>query len=257
MVDRELKRLRATDRVGDEELLDAAQGVGLSDIESLYAHLGQGTRSLTSIIRRLVPSAEQAGPLERFRNASAEVLRNLTRGKGHGVRLHGLDNVLLHFARCCQPVPGDRVIGIVTQGRGVSVHQADCANTFEDRVPAERRVEVTWDTRPDEVFPVRLVVYGSDRQGMLADITKTIAALKVNIRSAGMASEDKTARGVFLVEVPNLRKLTETLQAVQRIKGVTRVERQQAPKIRARRDPGQGGDGHGDDAGGAAAKRHR
>jgi GTP pyrophosphokinase len=137
------------------------------------------------------------------------------------------------------------------------VHQADCANTFEDRVPAERRVEVTWDTRPDEVFPVRLVVYGSDRQGMLADITKTIAALKVNIRSAGMASEDKTARGVFLVEVPNLRKLTETLQAVQRIKGVTRVERQQAPKISARRDAGRGGDGHGDDAGGAAAQRRR
>jgi len=155
------------------------------------------------------------------------VLRNLTRQKGHGVRLHGLDNVLLHFARCCQPVPGDPVIGIVTQGRGVSVHQADCQNTFPDRVPAERRVEVEWNTRPDEVFPVRLIVYGSDRPGILADITKVIGALKVNIRSAGMASEDKTARGVFLVEVPNVRKLEETLAAIQRVKGVARVERQQ------------------------------
>jgi GTP pyrophosphokinase len=123
-------------------------------------------------------------------------------------------------------VPGDRVVGIVTQGRGVSVHQADCANTFPDRIPSERRVEVEWNTRPDEVFPVRLIVYGSDRQGMLADITKAIAALKVNIRSAGMASEDKTARGVFLVEVTNLRKLQETLTAIQRVKGVSRVERQ-------------------------------
>ncbi len=260
MIERELKRLRATERVSDEELLDAAQGVGLTDIESLYAHLGQGTRSLTSIVRRLVPSVEREGPLERFRNASAEVLRNLTRGKGHGVRLHGLDNVLLHFARCCQPVPGDRVIGIVTQGRGVSVHQADCANTFDDKIAAERRVEVTWDTRPDEVFPVRLVVYGSDRQGMLADITKTIAALKVNIRSAGMASEDKTARGVFLVEVPNLRMLTETLQAVQRVKGVTRVERQQAPKITGRSEGSRGKDRPHDDgpaASGGTAHRRR
>jgi len=255
MLERELKKLRAADRVGEDELMDAAQAVGLSDVESLYAHLGQGTRSLTTIVRRLVPEAGKEGPLDRLRNASAEMLRNLTRGKGHGVRLHGLDNVLLHFARCCQPVPGDRVVGIVTQGRGVSVHQADCANTFDDRVPAERRVEVTWDTRPDEVFPVRLVVYGSDRQGMLADITKTIAALKVNIRSAGMASEDKTARGVFLVEVPNLRKLTETLQAIQRVKGVARVERQQAPRLSTPRDgrgarPGRGRDRDGGSANG-------
>jgi GTP pyrophosphokinase len=225
MLDREIKKLRLV--VDDDALAEAAHGAGLPDVESLHAKLGQGTLSLTSFMRRLVPEPGKEGALERFTKAGAEVLRNLTRQKGHGVRLHGLDNVLLHFARCCQPVPGDPVIGIVTQGRGVSVHQADCANTFPDRVPAERRVEVEWDTRPDEVFPVRLIVYGSDRPGILADITKVIGALKVNIRSAGMASEDKTARGVFLVEVPNVRKLAETLSAIQRVKGVARVERQQ------------------------------
>ncbi len=244
MIERVLKRQRLTDRVGDAELLDAAQGAGVTDVESLHAKLGEGTLSLTSIMRRLAPEPEKEGPLERFKKTSAEVLRNITRQKGHGVRIHGLDNVLLHFARCCQPVPGDRVVGVVTQGRGVSVHQADCPNTFPDRIPSERRVEVEWDTRPDEVFPVRLIIYGSDRQGMLADITKTIAALKVNIRSAGMASEDKTARGVFLVEVPNLRKLEETVQAVQRVKGVSRVERQQqVAGRRAAREGGAGGVG--------------
>jgi GTP pyrophosphokinase len=246
MLERELKRQRLTDRADEDALLDAAQSAGVPDIESLYAKLGQGTLSLTSILRRLAPETEKPGPLEKIKNVSAEVLRNLTRGKGHGVLLHGLDNVMLHFARCCQPVPGDRVIGIVTHGRGVSVHQADCANTFPDRVAAERRVEVDWNTRPDEVFPVRLIVYGSDRQGMLADITKAIAALKVNIRSAGMASEDKTARGVFLVEVPNLRKLQETLVAVQRVKGVSRVERQQ--QNAGRRDGGQATAGDGGQA---------
>ena len=218
----------------------------MTDVESLYAKLGQGTLSLTQVMRKLAPELEQPGPFEKIKNVSAEVLRNLTRGKSEGVLLHGLDNVMLHFARCCQPVPGERVIGIVTHGRGVSVHQADCPNTFPDRVPPERRVEVDWNTRPDEVFPVRLIVYGSDRQGMLADITKAIAALKVNIRSAGMASEDKTARGVFLVEVPNLRRLQETLVAVQRVKGVSRVERQQQNAPRK----GDGGAGHGAGDGG-------
>ncbi len=236
MLERELKRQRLTERADEAALLEAAQSAGVPDVESLYAKLGQGTLSLTQILRRLAPDTDKPGPFEKIKNVSAEVLRNLTRGKGSGVLLHGLDNVMLHFARCCQPVPGDRVIGIVTHGRGVSVHQADCANTFPDRVAAERRVEVDWNTRPDEVFPVRLIVYGSDRQGMLADITKAIAALKVNIRSAGMASEDKTARGVFLVEVPNLRKLQETLVAVQRVKGVSRVERQQ--QNAARKDGG-------------------
>jgi GTP pyrophosphokinase len=227
MLDRELKRLRLLDRIGEAERLDAAQGAGLPDVEALYAKLGQGVLSLTSVLRRLAPEPEKESALDRLRSVSAEVVRTLTRSKGQGVSIHGLDNVMLHFARCCQPVPGDRVVGIVTQGRGVSVHQADCANTYPDRVASERRVEVEWNTRPEEVFPVRLMVYGSDRPGMLADITKAIAALRVNIRSAGMASEDKTARGVFLVEVSNLRTLETTMQAIQKTRGVTRVERQQ------------------------------
>ena len=92
---------------------------------------------------------------------------------------------------------------------------------------------------------MRLIVYGSDRPGILADITKVIGALKVNIRSAGMASEDKTARGVFLVEVPNVRRLEETLAAIQRVKGVARVERQQ--------QSGGGGAGAGRDGRGRRA----
>jgi GTP pyrophosphokinase len=238
MLDREIKKLRLA--IDDNQLKAAAHEAGLPDIDSLYAKLGQGTLSLTSFMRRLAPEPGKEGALERFTKAGAEVLRNLTRQKGHGVRLHGLDNVLLHFARCCQPVPGDPVIGVVTQGRGVSVHQAECPNTFPDRVPPERRVDVEWSTRPDEVFPVRLIVYGSDRPGILADITKVIGALKVNIRSAGMASEDKTARGVFLVEVPNLRKLEETLSAIQRVKGVARVERQQQTGGREKGRDGRG-----------------
>src|SRR6059036_3287281 len=105
---------------------------------------------------------------------------------------------MLSFARCCQPVPGDRVIGIVTSGRGVSVHRQDCPNTFASHVPPERTVRVEWDSRPSETFPVRLVVYGQDRRSLLADIAKAIAGIQVNIRSAGIASEDKTARGVFV-----------------------------------------------------------
>ena len=141
--------------------------------------------------------------------------------------MHGIDNVMLNFARCCQPVPGDPVIGIVTVGRGVSVHRQDCPNTFDSRVDPERRVRVDWDPTIGQTFPVRLLVYGQDRPSLLADIAKAIAAMPVNIRTAGMASEDRTVRGVFVVEVPHLAKLQEVMTAIRRLPGVTRVERRQ------------------------------
>jgi GTP pyrophosphokinase len=134
---------------------------------------------------------------------------------------------MISFARCCQPVPGDRVIGIVTMGRGVSVHRLDCPNTFGDRIAPERKVSVEWDAAIDETFPVRLVVYGHDRTSLLADIAKSIATTQVNIRSAGIASEDRTARGVFVVEVPHLAKLQEVMRAIRKVHGVARVERRQ------------------------------
>ncbi|MBK7368716.1 MAG: bifunctional (p)ppGpp synthetase/guanosine-3',5'-bis(diphosphate) 3'-pyrophosphohydrolase, partial [Candidatus Eisenbacteria bacterium] len=87
-----------------------------------------------------------------------------------GVRIQGIDNVMVTYARCCQPVPGDPVVGIVTIGRGVSLHRQDCPNTFSNRVPVERRVAVEWDARTGDTFPVRLVVSGTDRPSMLADL---------------------------------------------------------------------------------------
>jgi GTP pyrophosphokinase len=141
------------------------------------------------------------------------------------VRIAGIDNVMLSFARCCQPVPGDPVIGIVTVGRGVSVHRQDCPNTFGDKVPAERRLHVEWDSRPDDVFPVRLVITGQDRPSLLADIAKVLAANDVNVRTAGMQSEDGTARGVFVVEVPNAARLADVINALRKLAGVARVER--------------------------------
>ena len=222
MITRELKRLRH--EVDEARLEDVAREVGGGDVEQLCARLAEGQVSLTSVMRKLAPQKE--GLAERFAKGPLEAL-GLGKKPVGGVRLQGIDNVMLHFARCCQPVPGDPVVGIVTVGRGVSVHRQDCPNTFDLRVDPERRVSVEWDARSGETFPVRLVVYGHDRTSLLADIAKAIAAVPVNIRTAGMASEDRTARGVFVVEVPHLQKLQEVIQAIRKIPGVSRVDRRQ------------------------------
>jgi len=233
MLERELKRLRL--KPTDPELESLAQGFGCQDVEQMAARLAEGQLSLTQLMRKLAPEpttfAERLakGPLEAF---------GLGKKAVGGVRIQGLDNVMLTFARCCQPVPGDRVVGVVTQGRGVSVHRLDCPNTFDDRIPPERKVAVDWDSGRDATFPVRLLVYGQDRTSLLADIAKAISSAQVNVRTAGMASEDKTARGMFVVEVPHLAKLQEVIGAIRKVKGVARVERRQRilkskPKRRA------------------------
>jgi guanosine-3',5'-bis(diphosphate) 3'-pyrophosphohydrolase len=222
MLERELKRARHP--AEPAELEELARGLGLPDVEELYARLAEGQLSLTQVVRKIVP--EKEGFAERLAKAPLEALGIGRRAVG-GVRIHGIANVMLSFARCCQPVPGDRVIGIVTVGRGVSVHRQDCPNTFAGRVAPERKVAVEWDARQGETFRVRLLVYGHDRTSLLADIAKAIAATQVNIRAAGVASEDRTARGTFVVEVPHLAKLEEVMSAVRAIRGVTRVERRQ------------------------------
>ncbi|HVP15554.1 MAG TPA: bifunctional (p)ppGpp synthetase/guanosine-3',5'-bis(diphosphate) 3'-pyrophosphohydrolase [Terriglobales bacterium] len=221
MLERELKRLRR--KPAEEPLEEIARALGCSDLDALYARLAEGSVSLVQITRKLEPPKE--GLAERLAKGPLEALGRLGRRAPGGIRIQGVDNVMVSFARCCQPVPGDRVVGIVTVGRGVSVHRQDCPNTFGDRVPAERRVPVEWDVGLGETFPVRLLVFGNDRTALLADIAKAIAGTGVNIRSGGVASEDRTARGVFVVMVPHRAKLQEVMHAIRHVPGVTRVER--------------------------------
>ncbi len=220
MLRRELKRLRV--KAGDAELEPIAKDLGCDTLETLYARLAEGQLSVGSVTRRFTP--EKEGLAERLVKGPLEAL-GVGRKPTGGVRIQGIDNVMVQYARCCQPVPGDPVVGIVTIGRGVSVHRQDCPNTFGDRVQAERRVAVEWDSRPSDTFPVRLVIYGQDRPSLLADIAKVLAANSVNVRTAGMQSEDRVVRGVFVIEVPNAARLGDVMTALRKLPGVARVER--------------------------------
>ena len=96
--------------------------------------------------------------------------RMATKSSGqYGITVDGVDDVMLRLAKCCRPVPGDEIVGYISLGRGITIHRQDCPNTFDDRVPAERKVMVEWDARVGETFPVRLVVYGHDRTSLLAE----------------------------------------------------------------------------------------
>lgn len=224
MLERELRRRRLTPPP-DVAIDQIAEGLGFADVAQLHGALGRGSVSIAQVIQRWFP--EGVGPVQRLKEASLEVARALTRRPGRGVRIQGLDNLMVTFAKCCQPVPGDPVVGIVTRGRGVTVHRTDCPNTFEDRVAAERRLLVDWDAAPEDSFVVKLSVYGEDRKSLLADIANAISATNTNIRTAGIKANDRKARGAFVIEVRNLSHLRQVIRAVEQVDGVEAVEREQ------------------------------
>jgi GTP pyrophosphokinase len=208
----------------DKELEEISQSFGLTDAPLLYAKLGQGDLSVASVVARLRPGK----PPEEARGASAlERIRRLAQRPVKGVRIGELDGLLIRIAQCCQPIPGDHVIGLITKGRGISVHRMDCPNTFEDRVPPERRIEVEWDVERDQHFLVRLLVVSADRANLLADVASAISRTGTYMRHGAMGSTgDGEARGQFVLEVRNLSHLQRVVQAIRRVRGVRRVERE-------------------------------
>jgi guanosine-3',5'-bis(diphosphate) 3'-pyrophosphohydrolase len=224
MLEREMKRRRLTPPP-DVPLESLAASFGHADAPSLHAAIGSGDLSVTQVLHKWFPDG--GGAVQKFKEASLETLRAITGRASKGVRLQGVDNLMVSYARCCQPIPGDAVVGIVTRGRGVTVHRTDCPNTFDGRVAPERRTAVEWSTAADESFAVKLSIYGVDRTSFLADIAKAIAATNTNIRTAGIKASDRNARGAFVVEVRDLDHLRQVMQAVERVPGVEAVDREQ------------------------------
>lgn len=224
MVDRELKKRRATG-VLEGRIEEVAQDLGHTDPERLFAAVGSGSLALTKVINKLCPPADPASKKRARMPLSDRLARALKRGTASAVRIQGLDNLMISFAKCCQPVPGDTIKGIVTVGRGVSVHRDDCDNLRPERISPERIIDVAWDVEESAAFPVQLIVAGHDRLNLLADISRAISDMGVNIQAGSFEGENEYAHCSFVVEVRNLSHLDKIMKAIQRLQGVMRVER--------------------------------
>ena len=133
--------------------------------------------------------------------------------------------MMFHYGRCCQPVPGEKVVGFVTRGRGVSIHRADCPNALKMLTEENRKVEVTWDAAKDQAFLVKLDILVQDRKNMLRDITQAISDADTNVRAAEIRGRETTPTGSFIIEVKNVSHLNKTLKKIRRVKGVIEVGR--------------------------------
>lgn len=210
----------------DRELEDVAQALGFPTIDNLLAALGTGDISPQHVYHKFYPPEQPKSVLQEGLN---KIRSSRPFRPARGIRFETMDNLMFRVARCCSPIPGEAVIGVITRGRGISVHRYDCPNAFEERVGPDRRVEIHWDVDGAPSFLARVVVYGMERQGLLADLANAISGTKTNIRHGNIESFGSEARGVFLVEVQNVKHLQRVMQAVRKVRGVLEVVRELVP----------------------------
>ncbi len=223
ILDREVKRRRLA-KPEDSDLARAAQALSLTDVTHLLASIGQGDVNVLQVLKILHPGLEQGDP---GRPTAVERLVDRLRRSSKGVRIQGADGLMVRYAQCCQPVPGDPVVGYVTRGRGVSIHRGDCPNLLVLAHEPERRLEIDWQEMEGERFTVRLTLSANDRRGLYADVAAAVSATGTDIKSMELRTVDGRVTGSALVEVENLAHLEKIMKAARKVKGVSEVARRE------------------------------
>ncbi|MCB0313284.1 MAG: bifunctional (p)ppGpp synthetase/guanosine-3',5'-bis(diphosphate) 3'-pyrophosphohydrolase, partial [Calditrichaeota bacterium] len=152
--------------------------------------------------------------------------RILSRNRNQSaIQVQGMDNIMVHLGKCCQPVPGDDILGYITRGKGVTIHRSTCPNMQSLIDKKDRTIPVNWTVEVEEEFKVQLSILGEDRKNLIRDITQALANHNINILNLDIRSKDKLATGKIIVEVKNLPHLTRVINAISKCKGILSVER--------------------------------
>lgn len=223
MLDKEYRRNRVR-KPDDERLEETARHFGVARPEDLFAALGHGDLTISQVWNVLYPEERTS---KRKPATAFERLVEKIKGRPGGVRIQGFDNMMVRFSQCCQPIPGDEIMGYVTRGRGVSVHRTDCPNILNMTDEPDRKIEVEWDTGGAQTFIVRLVVTGTDRRGLFADVAGAVSRTSTDIKSADLSATENGIEGTFVVEVTDLDHLTRVIESMKSIDGILDVERKE------------------------------
>ncbi len=215
MLDRELKRRRK--RTAEEKLEAAAAHFNLQDVEHLYARLGNGTLSLERVVHQIFPAARPTPRRQRPEHK--------TNGRKNPIVIHSLNHLMIQFARCCQPIYGDGVLGVITRGKGISVHRRDCRNIANLTEGRDRLVDVDWNSEEQTVFTVQIHVNGVDRPNFLRDVSQVVSGLGIPVVEGRLNTAGGRVGNRFTVEVRNVDQLRDLRKKILSVPGVSSVQR--------------------------------
>ena len=231
-VEREFRRnaIRLDDAQREEFILSLAQKQRMNTADDFYAAVGYGGISISKMMPHI---KDDYSKLVKSQKSDDEIVKTVPvktkRTKSDGVVIEGIDNCLVKFSKCCNPLPGDEIIGFITRGHGVSIHKRDCTNVpkqTELSPEPERWIKAYWDNQVKEDFKANLTIVGMDRIGLLMDITAQFAAMHVDIHSVN-SKTNKDGRAVFnfVITVNGAEHLKSVMAKMAKVNGVLDVER--------------------------------
>lgn len=236
LLERELKRLglEASAFLADDKLQEAAGKFAFHDIEDMMSAIGFGgitaAQICTKLTEKLRREQEEASQIE-LTNEKKELKAPSTARRNrpnHGVTVKGVDNLLVRFSRCCNPVPGDAIVGYITRGRGVSVHRMDCLNIpfGSEGEDAERVIEVEWENSAEANYSVDIEITGHDRRGLLNEVLQAVSESKTNISAVtGRSVKNKMALIHMTVLIRNIEHLSSVVEKIKRVQDIYSVQR--------------------------------
>jgi GTP pyrophosphokinase len=219
-LERELRRLarKSIQSVGVDRILEVAKQYNYEALDDFYAAIGYGAVGAQQVVMRLgvVDDAELALP------TVAPATLPVRTG---GVRVKGVGDLLVRFAKCCHPIPGDPIQGFITRGKGVTVHLRSCPTVMNER-EVSRLIEVEWEAAPAQSYPIAIRVEAYDRTGLLSDISQVVAEARVNIVAASVnVHHDHTAIVTATLQVASVSQLARVMSRIEQLKDVISVQR--------------------------------
>lgn len=232
LIEKEIKRLGLSyDKLFKSDYVNAMLNrYKYKDLEEMYAAIGFGANTATKVIARMLIEYRKDNKEEAIEEKLEELSKSRSEKKvkpsSNGIVVKGIDNCLVKLSKCCNPLPGDEIIGYITKGRGVSVHRKDCVNVKDLLKEENRIIDVSWAEEKQASYNVDIEVYANDRSGLLADIVKEITNTKVNIVGVNARTgKNRIAIIDLTLETKNLDELNTIFKTIRKIDSVYEVKR--------------------------------
>jgi GTP diphosphokinase / guanosine-3',5'-bis(diphosphate) 3'-diphosphatase len=219
LVEKELSKhdLSLSRMLKSGEMAEIGKSFSFETVDDLFAAVGYGRYTPLQILGKVIPESQKVGKLQK-------ILGAIRKSKDDAIKIKGIDGLVVKFAKCCNPIPGDRILGFITRGRGLTVHLEECPNVhaYDD----QRKIEVMWELDKDYSYSVKLRISGDDKKGLLSDISSIISSSKANIIHAqATAYPDRSAMSIFEIELHSATQLQKIMKSILKVKGVKSVER--------------------------------
>jgi GTP pyrophosphokinase len=221
LLEKEFKRhnLKLGNYVKSDEIKKVFTEYSVTSLDDLISLVGFGQVSPKQVVNHFL--SEEASKVGE--SITEKVKKKSSASPSLGISLTGIDDIMVKFAKCCNPIPGDEISGYISRGRGITVHTQNCP--YIKRLDTERIVEVNWSVQGKHAYPVNIKVVCADRKGVLTEVSSIISSFDINISYAQVATTDMIATCNFIIDVNDLHQLNKIFSAIRQLKVVKSVER--------------------------------